>query len=48
LLGKKYLEIEAVEYKDGFSNRNPISKKKIYIDGNNLVNHINNFLGNNV
>jgi hypothetical protein len=48
LLGKKYLEIEAIEYKDGFNNRNPISKKKIFIDGNNLVSNINNFLGNNV
>jgi hypothetical protein len=44
LLGKKYVEMEAVEYKDGFNNRNPISKKKIYINGDELINHINNFI----
>jgi len=43
LLGKKYLEMEAVEYKDGFNNRNPISKKKIYINGNYLIKHINDY-----
>jgi len=41
LLGKKYLELEAVEYKDGFHDRNPISKKKIFIDGKNLIQQIN-------
>jgi hypothetical protein len=44
LIGKKYIEMEAIEYKDGFNNRNPISKKKIFINGNELINHINNFL----
>lgn len=44
LLGKKYVEMEAVEYKDGFNNRNPISKKKIYINGEELINHINNLI----
>ena len=45
LIGKKYLEIEAIEYgEEGFNNRSPISKKKIYIDGNHLVNKINSFL----
>ena len=44
LLGKKYLEIEAVEYKDGFHTRNPISKKKIFINGSNLIQNINDLL----
>lgn len=40
LIDKKYLEIEAIEYGKGFNNRNPISKKKIYIDGHDLINKI--------
>tara|TARA_A100001015_G_scaffold294076_1_gene371434 strand:- start:9511 stop:10374 length:864 start_codon:yes stop_codon:yes gene_type:complete len=40
LIGKKYLEIEAIEYGEGFNNRNPISKKKIYIDGHSLIEKI--------
>lgn len=44
LLNKKYLEIEAVKYDGGFANRNPISKKNIYIDGENLIKHINKLL----
>ena len=47
LLGKSYLEIEAVEYQDGFHNRNPISKKKIFINGNHLIQNINNLLTSN-
>ena len=41
LINKKYIEIEAVEYSEGFTSRNPIDKKNIYIDGDNLVNIIN-------
>jgi len=46
LLGKQYIELEAVEYADGFNNRNPISKKKIFINGDELVNHIEKILLN--
>jgi hypothetical protein len=37
---KKYVEIEAVKYDGGFLTKNPISKKKIYIDGENLIKNI--------
>jgi hypothetical protein len=42
LIGKKYIEIESIKYKDGFNDKNPINKTKIYIDGQNLLNLINN------
>jgi hypothetical protein len=44
LLGKKYLEIEAIKYDGGFLNKNPISKKNIYIDGEKLITTINQLL----
>lgn len=44
LINKKYIEMEAVEYGEGFGNRNPISKKNIYIDGNLLIKYINDLL----
>lgn len=44
LLGKKYLEIEAIKYDGGFLSKNPISKKEIYIDGENLIKDINELL----
>ena len=44
LLGKKYLEIEAIKYDGGFLCRNPISKKNIYIDGEFLIKYINELL----
>ena len=44
LINKKYIEIEAEKYSEGFTARNPISKKKIYIDGQNLLKHINTFI----
>lgn len=44
LLGKKYLEIEAIKYDGGFLSRNPISKKNIYIDGENLIKNINKLI----
>lgn len=44
LLGKKYLEIEAIKYDGGFLSQNPISKKNIYIDGEKLIIAINELL----
>jgi len=44
LLNKKYIEIEAVKYDGGFLSRNPISKKNIYIDGENLIQYIDKLL----
>tara|TARA_B100000941_G_scaffold290613_1_gene273827 strand:+ start:730 stop:1617 length:888 start_codon:yes stop_codon:yes gene_type:complete len=44
LLGKQYLEIEATKYDGGFLSKNPISKKQIYINGDKLINDINNSL----
>lgn len=44
LLEKKYLEIEAIKYDGGFLNKNPISKKNIYIDGEKLITTINQLL----
>ena len=44
LINKKYIEIEAVEYGEGFTSRNPIGKKKIYIDGDKIVKLINSLL----
>jgi hypothetical protein len=41
LIGKKYIEIDAIKYKGGFNDRNPINKKKVYINGKNLLNLIN-------
>jgi len=41
LIGKKYLEIEAIEYSEGFNSRNPISKKRIFIDGGDIVKKVN-------
>lgn len=37
LINKKYYEIQAVNYEGGFNDRNPINKKRIYIDGNKLI-----------
>ena len=44
LLEKKYVEIEAIKYDGCFLSRNPISKKNIYIDGENLIKNINELL----
>lgn len=44
LLGKKYIEIEAIKYDGGFVTINPISKKYIYIDGDHLIKKINKLL----
>ena len=44
LLGKKYLEIEAIKYDGGFLNKNPISKKNIYIDGEKIIKDVNELL----
>lgn len=44
LLGKKHVEMEAIEYGGKFNSRNPISKQQIYIDGNALEKHINELL----
>ena len=41
LLGKKYVEIDPIEYGGTYIDRNPINKKRIYIDGENLVNIVN-------
>jgi hypothetical protein len=40
LIDKKYLEVEAVEYGGRFLSKNPISKQRIYIDGNQLAHTI--------
>ncbi len=40
-IDKPYLEIEAQTYGRGFSSRNPISKRRIYIHGDNIVSYIN-------
>jgi len=44
LIGKKYTEIEAVCYGGKFTDKNPISKEEIYIDGKYLINHIEKYL----
>ena len=44
LIGKKYREISPVKYDGVFKSRNPISKQKIFIDGNFLVNTIEDCL----
>lgn len=44
LLGKKYLEIEAIKYDGGFLSKNPISKKNIYIDGEKIIKDVNKLL----
>ena len=41
LINKKYIEMEAIEYSEGFLSKNPICKQKIYIDGNVLIERIN-------
>jgi hypothetical protein len=46
LIDKKYVEIQAERYDGGFTSRDPISKKNIYIDGQNLINIINTLLVN--
>jgi hypothetical protein len=37
LINKKYFEIEPLYYSGKFMSRNPISKEKIYIDGEKLL-----------
>ena len=44
LINKKYIEIQAVEYAGKFVDRNPINKKRIYVNGDELVNIINSLL----
>ena len=44
LIGKKYREISPVKYEGVFKSRNPISKQKIFVDGNILVNTIEDCL----
>jgi len=44
LIDKKYTEIEAVRYGGKFLSINPISKESIYIDGNNLVKIIEDYI----
>ena len=41
LIKKPFFEIEAEEYGEGFTARNPIGRKKIYIDGKRVVACIN-------
>ena len=40
LIGKKYHEIEAIEYAGRFLDRNPINKENVYIDADALVHTI--------
>ena len=44
LIDKPYFEIKADKYEGGFENRNPISKKNIFIDGKKFINFINNLI----
>ena len=44
LINKKYTEIEAVCYGGKFTNRNPISKQQIYIDGEKLSKIIEEYI----
>ena len=44
LVGKKYIEISPVKYKGVFTSRNPISKQKIFVDGNLLVSTVEDCL----
>lgn len=44
LLGKKYVEIDPVEYGGKFIDNNPINKKRIYVDGEKLVDIINSLI----
>ena len=46
LIGKPYQEIEAVEYGGGFINRSPIARRRIYVDGQDLVRRINAVVAN--
>ena len=43
LTNHKYTELSADDYEGAYS-KNPICKKKIYVDGNELINIINNIL----
>jgi len=44
LLGKPYTEVEAEYYGDGFIDRNPINRRSVYVDGEKLVNLIDQTL----
>jgi hypothetical protein len=44
LIGKKYVEINPVKYEGVFTGRNPINKQKIFVDGNLLLNTIEDCL----
>ena len=47
LLNKRYIEVEAEMY-EGFRSRNPISRMKVFVNGNKLVSIIAREYGENL
>jgi hypothetical protein len=44
LIAKPYVEVSALDY-EGIATRNPITKKRIFVDGEDLLKTIRNFVG---